>query len=104
MALESIQMVTQAETGAKELREAAAVQAKQRLLGAQKEARQIVEQARQQGEAQARQLMAEAEKRAAEMTEAVLDQARQACEAQKACARQNLEQAAQLIVEKVVDR
>lgn len=104
MALESIQKVTQAEAGAKERREAAALLAKQQLLEAQKQARQTVELARQQGEAEARRMMEQAERQAAEKTKAVLDQARQVCEEQKARARQNLDQAAQLIVEKVVDR
>ena len=47
MALEAIQTVAQAEARAKADREAAAAQAKQQLAEAQREARQLVDEARQ---------------------------------------------------------
>lgn len=104
MALEAIQAVTAAETQAKSDREVAAAQAKQLLADAQREARQTVEQARQQAQAQARQMMAQAEDKAAGLTRQVLEQASQDCEKLKQDARGRLDEAAQLIVEKVVNR
>lgn len=104
MVMDSIQEVTETEARAKERRDAAVAKNKQLLIDAQKEARQIVAKARQEGEAKARQMMAEAEAQAAEATEQVLVQARQACETLKADARTHLDQAAELIVEKVVNR
>ena len=104
MVMDSIQEVTEMEARAKERRDAAIAKNKQLLVDAQKEARQIVAKARQEGEAQARQMMAEAEAQAAAVTEQVLVQARQECEQLKAEARTHLDQAAELIVEKVVNR
>ena len=75
-----------------------------RTKEAQKQARNRVEEARRQGEAKAREQMTEAERRAAEVTREVLEQAEKDCELQKEAARQRLDQAAQLIIEKVVKR
>ena len=102
MALEAIQTVTQAEAKAKADREAAVAQTKQRLAEAQREAKQIVEQARQQAREEARQMMAQAEERAAKTAEGILVQARQDCEVLKGAAQSRLEGAAASIVEKVV--
>lgn len=104
MALEAIQTVTQAEARAKADREAAAAQAKQRLTDAQREAKQTVEQVRQKAREEARQMMAQAEEKAAQATREALEQAGQDCEALKQSARGRLEQAAQLIVGRVVER
>lgn len=104
MALEAIQTVTQAEAKAKADREAAVAQTKQRLAEAQREAKQIVEQARQQAREEARQMMAQAEEKAAQATKAELEQAGQDCETLKRNARGRLEEAAQLIVGRVVER
>ena len=101
---EAIQEVTQAESQAKARCEAAAIQSRQKLADAQKQARGILEQARQQAQAKTREMMAQAEQRAAEETRQVLAQAEQDCEAMKQQARGRLDQAAQLIVEKVVNR
>jgi V/A-type H+-transporting ATPase subunit G/H len=104
MALEVIQEVTAMEAKAKERKEAAAIQSKQMLSEAQKEARQTLDQARQQAEAQTRQMMSEAEDKAAKKTRQVLEQAERDCATMKQNARSRLDQAAQLIVEKVVNR
>ena len=48
--------------------------------------------------------MAQAEAEAAQSAQKVMEQARQACETMKQQARQRLDQAAELIVEKVVNR
>lgn len=104
MALEVIQTVTQAEAKAKADREAAAAQARQRLADAQRAAKQTVEQTRQQAREEARQMMAQAEEKAAEATREALEQAEKDCEALKQNARERLEEAAQLIVGRVVER
>lgn len=104
MALEGIQAVTQAEAKAKADRDAAAAQARQQLADAQRQARQLVDQARQQAQARARQMMAEAEEKAAAQTGQVLERAKKDCEAMKQAAKGRLEQAAQVIVEGVVKR
>ena len=84
MAVEAIQAVTELEERVKKQKEAAAVQNKQRLLEAQRAARLLVEQSRQQAEG-------------------VLDQAKQECEALKTQARGRLSEAAAFLVEKVVN-
>lgn len=103
MAVEAIQAVTELEERVKKQKEAAAVQNKQRLLEAQRAARLLVEQSRQQAEGEARQKMAQAEAQAAEWTQGVLDQAKQECEALKTQARGRLSEAAAFLVEKVVN-
>ena len=103
MALEAIQTVTQAEAKAKADRESAAAQAKQRLADAQREAKQTVEQARQQAREETRRMMAEAEDKAAQLTREELDRAAADCDTLKQDARGRLEEAAQLIVGRVVE-
>ena len=49
-------------------------------------------------------MMADAETEAARLAEQVMDQARQECETMKEDARKRLDQAAQFIVERVVNR
>ena len=75
MAVEAIQAVTELEERVKKQKEAAATQNKQRLLEAQRTARLLVEQSRQQAEGEARQKMAQAEAQAAEWTQQVLSHA-----------------------------
>ena len=104
MALEAIQTVTQAESKAKADREAAAAQVKQRLADAQREARQIVDEARQQAGGEARRMMSEAEEKAAQLTREELKKAAADCETLKRNARGRLEEAAQLIVGRVVEQ
>ena len=65
---------------------------------------QTVEQARQKAREAARQMMAEAEDKAAQQTRAELERAAADCEALKRNARDRLEEAAQLIVGRVVER
>ena len=86
------------------MREAAAAESKQRIQAAQKEARQMREEQRSHAEAEAKALMHQAEEQAAGITKQVLDAAQQDCERQKEQARKRLDQAAQWIVERVVDR
>jgi len=104
MAMEAIQKVTQIELETAQRREAAAAESKQKLLVAQRAAQRVLEDARVETDAEVRQMMAEAEAEAARMAQVVMEQARQESEEMKRAARQKLEQAAELIVEKVVRR
>ena len=104
MALEAIQTVAQAEAKAKADREAAAVQAKQKLAEAQREANQTAEQARQQAREGARLMMSQAEEKAAQATREELERAKADCETLKQNAQGRLEEAAQLIVGRVVEQ
>ena len=56
-----------------------------------------------EAEAKERRAKAQAEAQAAQQTQQVLDQAAQECQTMKQAARSHLEQAAELIVEKVVN-
>ena len=71
---------------------------------AQREAQRLLEQARIQAESENRRMLAQAEAEAAQEAQKLMEQAEQKCEEIKQCARQRLDQAAQLIVEKVVNR
>ena len=102
MAMEAIERITQLEQETARLKEKAAADNRQRVQAAQREARRTVEQARQQAEARAREMMAQAEKQAAEITGRRLEQAERDCAQMKQQAQTRLEQAAAMIVEKVV--
>ena len=102
MAMEAIQAVTALEEEIRKQKEGTAAQNTQRLLEAQRAARLLVEQSRQQAEGEAKEQMAQAEAQAGEWTREVLRQAERDCEAQKAQARGRLDQAAAFLAEKVV--
>lgn len=104
VAVEAIEKVTQVEQEEKRRKEAAAAENKQRLQNAQRDAQRLLEQARAQAEAENRQVLAKAEAEAAQEAQQLMAQAGQACEEMKENARRRLDQAAQLIVEKVVNR
>ena len=63
-----------------------------------------MEQTRQKAREEARQMMAQAESKAAQLTQEELERAKQDCEALKQNARGRLNEAAQLIVGRVVER
>lgn len=102
MANEAIKKVTQTEQDSQKRREAAAAEGKQQVAQAQKSARALLEQSRQEAEAQAKQMMREAEEKAAQLADGILASAQQDCEVLKQEARKRLDEAAALIVEKVV--
>ena len=104
MAMEAIQEVAGMEERARQLKESAAAEAKLKIQAAQREAQQMLERSRIDANAQVRQMMADAEAQAAKVTQQVMEQAGQDCEIMKQEARTRLDQAAQLIVEKVVKR
>ena len=103
MAIEAIKKVTQIEQDAQKRRDAAAAEGKLLVADAQKAGRKLLEEKRQQAEAQARQMMQQAEAEAAQAAEVILADADKECQALKEAARDRLEQAVELIVEKVVN-
>ena len=104
MAVEAIEQVTKVEQEERRRREISAAENKQRIQTAQRDAQRLLEQARAQAEAENRRVLAQAEAEAAQEARQLMDQAGQACEKMKESARLRLDQAAQLIVEKVVNR
>ena len=104
MAVEAIQKVTEAEQGAKQRKDSILAESKQRILIAQRAAQRVLEDARVDAETETRQMMTQAEEQANQLTQKILEQAGQESETMKQAARQHLDQAAQLIVEKVVNR
>ncbi|MGI5963444.1 MAG: hypothetical protein ACOX7N_07000 [Lawsonibacter sp.] len=104
MAMEAIEKVTRTEEQTKQRREAALTESKQKILVAQRAAQRVLEDARTEAEGEVRQQMAQAEEQAAQEAKVVLAQAEENCRKMKQAARERLEQAAELIVEKVVNR
>lgn len=102
MAMDAIKKVTETEQDFQKRREAAAAEGKQQVAQAQKDGRRIVEEARQTAEAQVRQMMADADGKAAQKAQEIMAAAQKDCEGLKQQARTHLDQAAALIVEKVV--
>ena len=103
MAIEAIKKVTQIEQDAQKRRDAAVAEGKLQVAEAQKTGRKLLDEKRQQAEAQVKQMMLEAEAKAAQAAEGILADAGKECEALKEAARDRLEQAVELIVEKVVN-
>lgn len=104
MAVEAIQKVTEIEQEARQRQEAAAAEAKQRVMMAQRAGQRLLEDTHLTVEGEVKQMMADAEAQAASWTQQVLAQAREECEEMKAQARTRLDQAAARIVERVVNR
>lgn len=102
MAIEAIKKVTQTEQDSQKRREAAAAEGKQQVAQAQRDGRRIVDEARQKAEGQVKQMMLDADSKAAQLSQGILDEAKKECEVLKQEARKRLDQAAALIVEKVV--
>ena len=102
LSLEVIRQITEAEKSW-EQRKAEAVQAAKRSAAeAEKAGQAMLEQARSDAEAKVKAALADAEAQAAEEAQAVQDETVRSCNALKAAAEQRLEQAAQLIVRRVV--
>ncbi len=104
MAVEAIEKVTQTELEARKRKDAAVADNKQRILAAQKEAQRLLEQSRADAEAKVRDMMSQAEAEAGKVGQKVMDQASKESDAMKGRARKRLDQAAQMIVERVVNR
>lgn len=103
MSLEAVKQVTQAEEQGRAAKAQAAQEAKRLIAEAEKAGRQTVQDAQAEAAAQVRQLMAEAEQVASGETAQVRAQARADADRLRIQAEGRLEQAAALIVGKVVD-
>ena len=102
MSLEAIQLVTQAETEAKQRKIQAAADAKKVVANAELAGKQALQRACTQAEAEAKELMAQAEKRSAARAVEIAAQSKQDCAALCSVAESRLEEAAALIVRRVV--
>lgn len=103
MANEVIRQVAEIEENSQKMLENAAADGKQRVLEAQRAARQLLETSRQEAEGEVRRMMADAERQAAAWTEEALASAQTECEEKKARAQDKLDQAAAFLMEKVVN-
>ena len=103
MSLEAVKQVAEAEQLSKERRAQAALDAKKLLADAEKAGQQAVADAKKQAEAQARELVAKAEQDAAGDAARIKEQTDADCAALRSKAEGRLEEAASLIVRKVVD-
>ncbi len=103
MSLEAIQQVTEVEQNLRQRKADAAQEAKRAAAAAEKSGREKLEAARQVADAEARAMMKEAEAEAARRAETVRQQTRVDCDRLTELARTRLEEAAELIVRKVVD-
>ena len=102
MSLEAVQRVTEAEQDARRRRAVGAEQAKRISADAERQGRERLAQARREAEARAKEMAAQAEKDAQTDIEAVEAEARRTCEGLRQAAEGRLEEAAALIIEKVV--
>ena len=102
MTMEALEKVVQTEQSSQKQREESLAAAKQAVAEARKEGTRLVEEAQARGEDAARQMMKEAEQEAAKIAGEVLEQADVDCGALRQAAAKRLDQAAALIVERVV--
>lgn len=103
MSLEAIKKVNETEQGAQARKAEAAANAKKLTADAEKAGRERLEAQRAKAESDAREAMARAEAKAAAHSEEALAAARKECEALRKSARGRLDQAAELIVRRVVN-
>ncbi len=103
MSFEDIQRVTRTEEDTREKRAQAQAQARQIVADAQKAGAAAVEAAKRQARDQVSQWLDEAEALGREQTEQMLAANDQACQAMCRQARGRLDEAAELIVRRVVD-
>lgn len=103
MSIEAIQQVSQAEASAKEMRQAAYTQAKQIVRDAERAGQLLLEQVRQETEVETREAMAQAEQVAATRAKQVLSEHANACKQLCSEAESRIEEAAALIVKRIVN-
>jgi len=103
MSLDAIKRVTDSETQAREVRAQAQAQAQEILAQARKTAQTAQAQARKAAQAQARQLLEQAEARAGKEREKTLAAFDAQCRELKAGAEKKMDEAAALIVRRVVE-
>jgi vacuolar-type H+-ATPase subunit H len=102
MSLDAIKQVTQAEAQTKQRKADAAAAARKLVADAQDTGKQAVQNARAKAEAKVKENMAQAEARAAQRAAGIVKQGEQECDALRNTAQGRLEQAADLIVRRVV--
>lgn len=103
MSLESIRIVTEAESKAKERLENAGTQARTVVSEATVKSRELAEQYRQRALAENKRLLETAESQAEIDMKAVLEKTASDCESLESKAKSRLETAAGLIVERIVN-
>ncbi|MCD8368711.1 MAG: hypothetical protein LUC48_11985 [Clostridiales bacterium] len=103
MSLEAVKQVTEAEERAKARKAEAQQEAKKLAADAEKAGQATVQRARQAAGDAVAELMTQAEQWAGVRTDQIIREAEGACDQLRAQAQQRLEQAASLIVERVVN-
>ena len=102
MSLEAIKQVAQTEAETKQRKAEAAVTAKKLVADAEQAGKETLRNARSTAEAKAKELLAKAEERAAGRTAEIAAQSKRECAALCSAAESKLEEAAALIVRRVV--
>ena len=102
MSLEAVQKVTESEQRAQQEKVQAAETAKRLVGEAEKAGKERLAAARSEAEAKVKDLVAQAEARAAVRTETVMEETRRTCDELRQTASDRLEDAAALIIGKVV--
>lgn len=102
MSLEAIKQVTQTEADTKQRKVDAAAAAKKLVADAERAGQDAVQNARAEAEAKAKELMSQAEANAAQRAVEIAAQAEAECAALRNAAEGKLEEAAALIVRRVV--
>lgn len=103
MSLEAIKKVAESEQNSAQRKAEAAQQAKKLVADASREGEALLASARQKAEAQVKIFMTEAEEKAAKHTAEVMKDTQRACEELKQAASARLDEAAALIVRRVVN-
>lgn len=104
MSFQDIQKVTETEQSVRAKKAEAQAEAKQIIAAAQRSGAAVVEETRAKAEAEVKTLMAQAEELAARQSKETMAANDAACQAMRTQAEQRLEQAADLIVRRVVNR
>ena len=103
MSLDAMKQVTQAEQNTRYEKAEAAAAAKRAVADAERDGKVRLQEARAQAESQAREMLAQAEEKAARHTDEVLAQTRKTCDELREKAEGRLDEAAALIVRRVVN-
>ena len=103
MSIEAIQQVSQTEALAHEKKLAAQASAKQMVLEAEQAGQLLLEQTRRKAETEAREALAAAETRATQNTQSVLAASAGSCDVLCSAAEAKLDEAAALIVKRIVN-
>lgn len=102
MSIEAVQKVTEAEERARAQKAAAVEQAKKLVADAERTGRERLEAAHAEAEGQVKAMLSRAEESAAARTAAVLEETRRSCDGLRRAAEDRLDDAAALIIRRVV--